>query len=120
MSNRMRKLQDDTLFCEHCGISFIWSVEERKQQTGDDQPPRRCPGCRVLLPPPERERGMVKWYNARKRYGFIVRQREPELFLPGSALVGQRMVQIGELVEFSVIQSERGMAAEDVRVLTLP
>ncbi len=117
MSNKARKLQDDALFCEHCGISFIWSLEERKRLSGDDQTPRLCPGCRALLPPTGRERGLVKWYNARKRYGFIVRQREPELFLPGSALAGQQTIQPGDLVEFGVVPSERGPVADSVRIL---
>jgi CspA family cold shock protein len=117
MSNKVRKLQDDTLYCQRCGISFIWSLEERKRQTVDGPAPSMCPGCRVLLPPPGRERGLVKWYNVRKRYGFIVRQREPDVFLPGLALTGQRIVQTGDLVEFAVIQSERGPAADDVHVL---
>ena len=115
------KQQDETLFCERCGVSFLWSVEEQKQQTaehtGGFKPPSHCPGCRQLLPADGRERGFVKWYNAQKRYGFITRRSAPEIYVHGSELLDQRRLAPGDLVEFSVGASERGPLAEVVQVL---
>lgn len=115
------KQQDETLFCERCGISFLWAVEEQKQQTaehtGGTKPPSHCPGCRHLLPTDGRERGFVKWYNAQKRYGFITRRSAPEIYVHGSELLDQRRLAPGDLVEFSVGASERGPLAQVVQVL---
>ncbi|MEZ4677367.1 MAG: cold shock domain-containing protein [Caldilineaceae bacterium] len=30
MADRVRQPQDETLYCENCGISFIWTVEEQR------------------------------------------------------------------------------------------
>jgi cold shock protein len=115
-----RKHQDELEFCERCGISFLWTVEERKENERNGQPqrsPRFCPGCRQLLPPPERERGLVKWYNARKNYGFIVRRNAPDLYVHSSALLHPQRLAPDDLVEFSVGASDRGPIAQDVRLL---
>ncbi len=116
------KIQDIILYCANCGISFLWSSEEQRQAhaaapTSAPTPtPTRCPGCRALLPPPGRERGLVKWYNQRKRFGFIARRNQPDLFVHGSQLDGPAFLSPDELVEFSVIETDKGLAASAVRV----
>ncbi len=133
-----RRIHDEILYCDRCGISFVWSVEEQRAQepesagerptptgagptaAGDGKPgasPPLCPGCRLLLPARGRERGMVKWYSMRKRYGFLVRRDQAELFVAASALQGVRLLQSGDLVEFSLGANEQGPIAEAVRVV---
>lgn len=60
---------------------------------------------------------MVKWYSMRKRYGFIVRQGQPDLFVPASSLRGVRVLSSGALVEFSLGANAEGPIAEQVDVL---
>lgn len=119
MSNK--RAQDDTRYCERCGISYIWTVEEQKQAAADEAgarpAPTLCPGCRALLPGPGRERGLVKWYNIRKRYGFLVRHGRPDLFVPAASLLGQKFLQTGDLVEFGVGRNNEGPIAQEVRVI---
>ena len=125
-----REPEDEIRYCERCGISYLWTIEEQKAatvlaeatpqavaQAAATPPPDLCPGCRVLLPPPARMRGMVKWYNIRKRYGFIVRQGEPEIFVPAAALHGTRFLQTGDLVEFALGVNQEGPIAQDVTLL---
>jgi cold shock CspA family protein len=121
--------QDQIYYCERCGISFLWSAEEKKAPNSDGQSgadtsrpatrsaPSHCPGCRLLLPAPGRERGLVKWYNRRKRFGFLVRRDHPEIFAHGSDLKGAVALHPGDLVEFSVTESERGLAAKEITIL---
>lgn len=115
--------QDETLYCDHCGISFLWTGEEQrrsqqaKQENELELRPKRCPGCRHLLPPTGFERGEVKWYNARKRYGFIVRANQPDIFVHRSALIGTGHLRTGDLVEFCVAETDEKLAARDVTVL---
>jgi len=112
------QFHDQTRYCDRCGISFLWSSEEQRAAHAAGQPaPIYCAGCRALLPPPGRERGLVKWFNARKRYGFIVRKDQPEIFVHGSDLAGDARLRPGDLVEFAVGEGERGPAAKEVRVL---
>ena len=89
----------------------------QQQAEAAPAPPTHCAGCRLLLPAPGRERGLVKWYNHRKRYGFLVRRDHPEIFAHGSDLEGSRALRPGDLVEFNVEMGERGPAAKAITVL---
>ena len=108
----------EILYCERCGISFLWSVGEQKE-AGDARAerPRHCPGCRHSMPPPGRERGLVKWWNARKKYGFIVRAGHPDIFAHRSQLQGVGRLREGDLVEFGVEERKKGPVAVAIRVL---
>lgn len=110
---------DQIHYCDRCGISFLWSAEEQRAAAAASTPtPTRCAGCRALLPEAERTRGLVKWYNARKRFGFVVRQDQPDLFAHGSEIEGAARLYPGDLVEFSVGQGARGPAAQAIRIIT--
>jgi cold shock protein len=116
---KRRQMSDEMLFCERCGVSFLWTAEEQRQR---DEPgkPGHCPGCQMLLAAPGRERGVVKWYNERKKYGFVTRTTGPEIFAHRSRFDGMGRVQPGDLVEFGVEQGEKGPMAVDVRLLQQP
>lgn len=122
----MANPQDETRYCENCGISFIYTSEEQRRDERERAggalipPPSHCPGCRALLPQAGRERGMVKWYSPRKRYGFVVRAGGSELFLPAASLAGRRLPQTGELVEFALGEHDGRPIAVDVTLLTVP
>ena len=113
------RLRDKILYCDCCGISFLWPAEEqRASRAGPSSPhPTRCPACRRLAPEPGRERGLVKWFHMRKSYGFVVRAGQPDLFVHGSALPPGVRLQPGDLVEFRVGTGPRGPLAADVVVL---
>ncbi|MEM7532484.1 MAG: cold shock domain-containing protein [Chloroflexota bacterium] len=148
---------DQTLFCDHCGISFLWSQEEqnpptleqvvdseeseeseevdmadtqtlssfldisRKKNTTTVKKPAHCPGCRHLLPADERERGLVKWYNPQKQFGFITRANAPEIFAHRTQIrskgSGQRRMKPGVLVEFRPDENNKGPYAADIHIL---
>jgi CspA family cold shock protein len=64
--------------------------------------------------------GVVKWFAKNKGYGFIEwREGNCEVFVHYTAIVraGQRNLERGELVEFSVQESAQGPQA--VRVVPL-
>ena len=65
----------------------------------------------------ERERGVVKWFNDKKGYGFISRESGKDIFVHHSSIVsdGFRSLKDGDPVEFSVKQDDKGLAAVDVR-----
>src|SRR5687768_1279949 len=112
---------DQIRYCERCGISFLWSAEEQRSARAEGQggatPPSHCSVCRLLLPAAGRERGLVKWYNHRKRYGFLVRRDQPEIFAHGSDIEGAKSLRPGDLVEFSVAMSDRGPTAKEITII---
>ncbi len=65
---------------------------------------------------PEKERGTVKWFNDAKGYGFIERQDGTDVFVHFKAILGdgyKKLVE-GEQVEFSVVNGQKGLQAQDV------
>jgi len=63
-----------------------------------------------------KETGKVKWFNDSKGYGFISRDNGPDVFVHHSAIVaeGFRTLAEGELVEFEVVQGQKGPQAQKV------
>jgi CspA family cold shock protein len=66
----------------------------------------------------EKETGVVKWFNERKGFGFIVRDSgEGDIFVHHSAIEmeGFRTLNEGDRVEYVVTQGQKGPAAGDVK-----
>ncbi|WP_394359095.1 cold-shock protein [Metapseudomonas boanensis] len=63
-----------------------------------------------------RETGTVKWFNTSKGFGFISRDSGDDIFVHFRAIRGEghRVLIEGQRVEFSVIQRDKGLQAEDV------
>ena len=63
-----------------------------------------------------KEKGVVKWFNAAKGYGFIQRPSGDDVFVHFSAIQagGYRSLEEGEAVEFEVKQGPKGLQAENV------
>ena len=62
------------------------------------------------------EQGTVKWFNAAKGYGFIVRERGADVFLPEASIVaeGIRTLKEGDRVSFEVVEGPKGLKATNV------
>ena len=68
----------------------------------------------------EREQGTVKWFNGSKGFGFIQRAEGADVFVHFSALAdngGYRNLEEGQRVEFTVVQGQKGLQAENVTVI---
>lgn len=68
-----------------------------------------------------RETGTVKWFNTSKGFGFISRDSGEDIFVHFRAIRGEghRVLVEGQRVEFSVMQRDKGLQAEDV-IAALP
>lgn len=60
--------------------------------------------------------GVVKWFDARKGYGFITTPDGDDVFvhytfIPGD---GYRRLEQGERVQFELVKSNRGLQARNV------
>lgn len=61
-------------------------------------------------------KGTVKWFNAKKGFGFISDETGNDVFVHFSALQmdGFKVLEEGENVEFDVINGEKGPQAANV------
>ncbi|MBN98479.1 MAG: cold-shock protein [Gemmatimonadetes bacterium] len=67
----------------------------------------------------DRETGTVKWFNDSKGFGFIERESGGDVFVHHTAIQGEgfRSLSDGQQVEFTVVQGQKGPAAENVVAL---
>ena len=65
----------------------------------------------------ERVKGVVKWFNATKGFGFISRDEGEDVFVHYSNIRetgGFRTLEEGQQVEFTLGEGAKGPQAEDV------
>ena len=64
-------------------------------------------------------KGTVKWFNAKKGFGFISDEEGKDVFVHFSALQmdGFKVLEEGDEVEFEVIDGEKGQQAANVTKL---
>ncbi len=66
-----------------------------------------------------RQTGTVKWFNDRKGFGFIIPEQGTDVFVHYRSIRGEghRSLVEGQAVEFAVVESTKGLQAEDVAVI---
>ena len=67
----------------------------------------------------KRIQGKVKWFNAPKGYGFIEVKGRKDVFVHFSAIKadGYKALKENDVVEFSIVQGEKGEQAADLEVV---
>ncbi|MGD2142943.1 MAG: cold shock domain-containing protein [Anaerolineae bacterium] len=114
--------RDTWASCENCGKQFIFTVEEQRRldKMGFEVKPTRCPDCREESEPESGEqRGIVKWYEPRKRYGFITMRSGEDIFFHRNAISEGEEGNFteGTNVTFRVSKSDKGPEAADVALV---
>jgi len=63
--------------------------------------------------------GIVKWFDAKKGFGFIEKKDGEDIFVHQSSIImsGFRMLEQGESVTFEVEENWRGLAAKNVKII---
>jgi CspA family cold shock protein len=67
----------------------------------------------------DREDGQVKWFNVSKGFGFVTRDSGEDVFVHFRSIRGRghRSLQEGQRVRFGVVESSKGLQAEDVTII---
>ncbi|MDR7869742.1 MAG: cold-shock protein [Tissierellaceae bacterium] len=62
--------------------------------------------------------GTVKWFNAEKGFGFITTEEGNDVFAHFSQIQkdGFKSLEEGQEVEFDVVEGQKGLQAENIRV----
>ncbi len=62
-------------------------------------------------------RGVVKWFDPKKGYGFIMQEGAPDVFVHWRNIKSEeqfKTLEDGETVEFEIVEGAKGLAAENV------
>jgi len=62
-------------------------------------------------------KGTIKWYNARKGYGFIQGEDGEDIFVHRSAVPTGIFLDEGDKVEYKIEDTERGQQATNIKKL---
>lgn len=67
----------------------------------------------------DRLTGTVKWFNADKGFGFIVRDNNSDVFVHHKAIRGEgfKTLNEGQKVEYTLAETDRGPQAQDVSII---
>ena len=65
------------------------------------------------------KQGTVKWFNAKKGFGFISDEEGNDVFVHFSGIVadGYKSLEDGQKVQFEVVDGEKGPQATNVTVI---
>lgn len=66
------------------------------------------------------DKGIVKWFNDAKGYGFITRERGADVYVHSANIVGEgfRTLEPGWEVTFDVTEGPKGLQAKNVVVVS--
>ncbi|MEZ4643723.1 MAG: cold shock domain-containing protein [Chloroflexota bacterium] len=94
-------------------------VPEREEERERETPAEEIEGPEAIQIDPQTGKyiGRVKWYNARKGYGFIIRGAGEEIFFHKTGSMGNPVeLNDGQWVLYDVEDTKKGPEATDVEL----
>lgn len=69
-----------------------------------------------------RLKGTVKWFDAKKGFGFVLSPEGKDVFVHFSSIEdeGFRTLKDGEVVEYELVTGEKGLSAKAVKRIAKP
>lgn len=66
--------------------------------------------------------GTVKWFDAKKGFGFILNAEGKDVFVHFSSIQGEgfRSLKDGEKVDYEEVSGDKGLSARQVKRLNVP
>lgn len=100
------------------------SKPEAKVPVTSDKSPAHKEDRREIIakskdPPANKCSGIVKWFNEKKGFGFIIKDRGGDVFVHISAINDGTILKEGQRVVFDVVPSAKGFNARNVAVVDL-
>jgi cold shock CspA family protein len=114
--------QLETATCQRCGSGFVLTtnfLDLIQRRGGKVIVPLLCPTCFLKTGPLPKQQGKIKWFNPRKRYGFIVTEEGEDAFFHQRQLLADNNVQPreGQVVRFHLHYPVKGPEALNVELV---
>ena len=61
--------------------------------------------------------GKIKWYNARKGFGFVESEEGKDIFIHRSAVPAGVFLNEGDQIEFETEETDKGIKAVNIKKL---
>jgi cold shock CspA family protein len=111
----------NSLVCQRCGRGFMLTTAYHDflaRRGVKVKVPMHCMTCFLKVGPLPKQWGKVKWFDSRKRYGFIAAEGDQDVFLHQEQILGceEDKLHEGQMVRFHVHQSLKGPEAWNVEL----
>ncbi len=108
-----------SVVCQRCGRGYVVTGNYRSflaRRGVNVKVPVLCMTCFLKTGPLPKQQGEVKWFNSRKRYGFIASKDGDDVFLHQTQILEgqQNAPDEGQKVRFHVYRSPKGPEALNV------
>jgi CspA family cold shock protein len=115
--------EHQTVVCQRCGCGFVLTRTYRDflvRRGVKVAMPVQCMTCFLKAGPLPKQRGAVKWFSPRRRYGFITTGEGEEVFFHQNELLGGNgnVPQEGQIAQFHLRYSVKGVEAVNVELVS--
>jgi CspA family cold shock protein len=119
---KMRSDGSQTIVCQRCGRGYVLTptyLDLLERWGARVVVPVVCPTCFLGAKTLPKEQGKVKWFNPRKRYGFIATQAGDEVFFHQDQLLDDsgQAPRDGQAVRFHLHFARKGPEALNVELV---
>jgi CspA family cold shock protein len=111
----------ESVVCQRCGRGYVMTdayLDFLRRRGVKVKVPIQCMTCFLKDGPLLKQRGEIKWFNPRKRYGFIATDGGREIFVHQKQILNDEMNRLreGQAVWFHEHQSLKGPEAWNVEL----
>lgn len=111
-----------SIVCQRCGRGFVLTPSYRdflSRRGVKVKVPMLCMTCFLKAGPLPKQEGEVKWFNPRKRYGFIVTEEGRDIFVHQQQILAGKgnAPHEGQAVRFHLQHSPKGPEAVNVELV---
>lgn len=111
-----------SVVCQRCGRGYVMTdayLNFLQRRGVRVKVPIQCMACFLKGGPLLKELGEIKWFDSRKRYGFVATEEGQEIFVHQNQILGDQhnLPRQGQAVRFHVHQSLKGPEAWNVELV---
>jgi CspA family cold shock protein len=114
--------KSELIVCQRCGRGFVLAdtyLDLIYRRGARVVAPVLCPTCFIAKGPQPKQRGEIKWFSPRRRYGFIIAEAGEEVFFHRGQVLDDQHQRLrgGQAVRFHLCYPLKGPEALNVELV---